>query len=78
VTRSRCSWWRALRALGLASALVSALLFAASNFVSVDIRLGGFTLETRLAWAVLVPAALGFAGGMVCHRRRDLGVTGEG
>jgi hypothetical protein len=48
--------------------LVSALMFAASNFVLVDIRLGGFTLETRLAWAVLVPAALGFAGG--CYRRR--------
>jgi hypothetical protein len=47
-----------------------ALLFAASNFVLVDVRLGGFTLETRLAWAVLVPAALGFAGGRVYYRRR--------
>jgi hypothetical protein len=38
--------------------------------VLVEVRLVGFTVEVRLAWAVVLPASLAFAGGMLYARAR--------
>ena len=59
------TWNQALRALILACLLVAAVLFVAANFVLVEVRLAELSVEVRLAWAVLLPAALAFAGGML-------------
>lgn len=67
--RSPITWPRALRALALACALVVAVLFVAGNFVLVEVRLGVLNVEIRLAWAVVVPAALAFGGGVLWSRR---------
>ena len=61
---------RARRAVAVAVVLLLALVFAASNFVLVDVRLFGAGFEARLAWAILVPAALAFAAGVWWGRRR--------
>ncbi|MEA2368976.1 MAG: hypothetical protein QOH38_1694, partial [Thermoleophilaceae bacterium] len=58
----------ALRALSGACLLVATVLFVAANFVLVEVRLVGFTVEVRLAWAVVLPAWLAFAGGMLYAR----------
>lgn len=71
MTGTPITWNRALRALLVAFALLGALIFVAANFVLVDIRLLGLNFETRLAWAVVVSAALGFAGGMQYGRLRS-------
>ena len=70
MTRSPVTWPRALRALAVACALVLVLTFVAANFVLVDVRLWGLSVETRLAWAAVVPAALGFAAGTLLARTR--------
>jgi hypothetical protein len=70
VTPSRITWPRALRALVVACALVLVLTFVAANFVLVEVRLWGLDVETRLAWAAVVPAVLGFAGGVLYCRAR--------
>jgi hypothetical protein len=64
------SWQRALRALAVACALVLVVTFVAGNFVLVDVRLWGLNVEMRLAWAVVIAAALGFAAGMLYSRSR--------
>lgn len=64
------SWSRALRAVFVACVLVVVVLFVAANFVLVDVRLLGLRLEVRLAWAVVVPAALAFGGGLLYARVR--------
>ncbi len=64
------SWSRALRAVVVAFGLVVVVLFVAANFVLVDVRLLGLRLEVRLAWAVVVPAALAFGGGLLYARVR--------
>jgi type VI protein secretion system component VasK len=64
------SWSRALRAVIVACGLVVVVLFVAANFVLVDVRLLGLRLEVRLAWAVVVPAALAFGGGLLYARAR--------
>ena len=51
------TWNRALRALTVACLLVATVLFVAANFVLVEVRLVGFTVEVRLAWAVVLPAS---------------------
>lgn len=61
---------RARRAATVAAVLLLALVFAASNFVLVDVRLFLLGFETRLAWVVLVPTALAFAAGVWWGRRR--------
>jgi hypothetical protein len=64
------TWNRALRALVVACLLVAAVLFVAANFVLVEVRLGALNVEVRLAWAVVLPAALAFAGGILYARAR--------
>jgi hypothetical protein len=68
--RGPVTWSRALLALALAAALLAAVAFVAGNFVLVDVRLLGTSVETRLAWAVLLPTALGFAAGLGYARAR--------
>ena len=60
----------AARAVAAATVLVLVVLLAGANFVLVDVRLLVAEVETRLAWALLVPAVLGFAAGLVVGRRR--------
>jgi len=64
------TWRRALRAVAVAVLLLVALTFVAGNFVLVDVRLLGLDFESRLAWVVVVPAAAGFAGGLLYGRAR--------
>jgi hypothetical protein len=74
VTRSPITWQPALRALSVACGLVLVVTFVAANFVLVDVRLWGLNVEMRLAWAVVVSAGLGFAGGVLYSRcRRSTG-----
>ena len=56
---------RAPRALIVACILVAAVLFVAASVVLVEVRLLGLGVEVWLAWAIVVPAALAFAGGML-------------
>jgi type VI protein secretion system component VasK len=65
------TWNRAVRALIVAGLLVLAVLIVAENFVLVEVRLLGLSFEVRLAWAVVVPAALTFAGGLLYARARS-------
>lgn len=65
------TWNRALRALIVACVLVVAVLLVAANFVLVEVRLVGLSFEVRLAWVVVVPAALAFAGGLLYARARS-------
>jgi len=68
------TWNRAMRALIVACVLVVAVLFVAANFTLVEVRLMGLSFQARLAWVVVVPAALAFAGGLLYARaRRDQG-----
>jgi hypothetical protein len=69
MTRGPVTWARALRAVLLAALLAAALAFAAANFVLVDIHVLALSVQVRLAWAVLVPAALMFALGVRLGRR---------
>jgi hypothetical protein len=69
------TWSRALRAAALAAALVVALVFAVANFVVVDVRVLVFGFQTRLAWVVLVPVGLAFAGGVAYSRRTGRAYT---
>lgn len=75
--RAPITWNRALRALLPAVALVLALTFVAANFVLVDVHLLGLRLETRLAWAAVVPAALGFVAGVLYGRARVSGQAAQ-
>ena len=68
------TWHRAFRALIVACVLVVAVLFVAANFVLVEVRLMGLNFEARLAWVVVVPAALAFAGGVLYARGRFRGI----
>jgi hypothetical protein len=69
--RSPITWSRALRALVVACGLIVVVLFVAANFVLVKVRLLGLNFEARLAWTVVVPAALAFAGGLLYARVRN-------
>ena len=63
MTRGPVTWSRALRAVGVAVALMLAVIFVGGNFVLVEVRLLGIDFETRLAWVGLGAGALGFLGG---------------
>lgn len=56
------------RAVLGAGLLVLVVLVAGANFVLVDVRLLVVEVETRLAWALLVPAVLGLAAGVLSER----------
>ena len=67
------TWERAVRAVLVAGVLVGVVLFVAANFVLVEVRLFGLSFEVRLAWAVVLPAALALAAGMLYARARRAG-----
>ena len=62
------TWNRAVRALIVACVLVVAVLFVAASFVLIEVRFLGLSFEVRLAWVVVVPAELAFAGGLLYAR----------
>ncbi len=62
------TWGRAVRSLVAAAVLVLAVVVVAGNFVLVQVRILGLGIETRLAWAVVVPAAIAFWAGTVWSR----------
>ena len=53
-----------------AAALTLLVLFIAENFLPVEIRLIVTRVETRLAWALIIAALLGFLIGYFWPRRR--------
>jgi uncharacterized integral membrane protein len=61
--------WTVTMAL-IAVCLTLLTLFVADNFIVVEVRLVFFKLETRLAWSLLLAAALGFAIGLLADRLR--------
>lgn len=71
MTRGPVTWARALRAVAVAGVLLLALAFAAANLVLVDVHVLALRFEARLAWVVLVPAALTFALGTRFGRSRS-------
>jgi hypothetical protein len=64
------SWSRAAREALRAAVLVAVVAFVGGNFVLVDVRLFGWTFQTRLAWIVVIPAALAYAAGALQPARR--------
>jgi hypothetical protein len=66
-------WNKALRALLIAVALLALTLFAAANFVLVDIRLPGGSVRVRVAWVAEVPSLCAFGLGVLYARMRRRG-----
>jgi hypothetical protein len=64
------TWPRALRAAVVAVVMVAVVAFVGANFVLVDVRLFGLAFQTRLAWVVVVPAALAFGAGVLYELTR--------
>jgi len=61
--------WRWTARLALVAIFFSALtVFVADNFVMVEMHLVFWTLETRLAWSLLLAAGLGFSIGLLVAR----------
>ncbi len=63
-------WNKALRALLIAAVLLALTLFAAANFVLVDIRLPGGSVRVRVAWVAVVPSLCAFGLGVLYARTR--------
>jgi hypothetical protein len=61
---------KALMALLTAAALLALTLFAAANFVLVDVRLPGGVVRLRLAWVAVVPSLFAFGVGLAYARLR--------
>jgi uncharacterized membrane protein YidH (DUF202 family) len=61
------TWRRVLALVAVAVALTALVFFVADNFVLVQIRLFTLRIQARLAWALIVPMALGIALGWVAH-----------
>ena len=53
-----------------AIALAFLILFIAQNFITVEIRFVVARVETRLVWALLLSALLGFVLGLLLPRLR--------
>jgi hypothetical protein len=69
-------WNKALRALLIAAVLLALTLFAAANFVLVDIRLPGGSVRVRVAWVAVVPSLCAFGLGVLYARMRRRGDDG--
>jgi hypothetical protein len=76
MSRGPVSWAQAGRAAIVALLLLGALAFAAANFVLVDVHVLALSVQTRLAWVVLGPAALTFAFGVRYGRTSGRGSDG--
>jgi uncharacterized integral membrane protein len=63
-------WLRQLRT-GLAiGALLLLVVFIILNYRDVDVRFGVATVNTQLAWALLIAGLLGFLAGLLAPRIR--------
>ena len=62
---------RVVKALLTAAALLALTLFAAANFVLVDVRLPGGVVRVRLAWVAVVPSLCAFAVGLASARLQE-------
>lgn len=54
----------------VAATLALAVFVVAENFVVVEVRLVTWTFQVRLAWTMLIAAALGVAAGLLIARLR--------
>ena len=68
---NRVSSTKALKAVLIAAALLALTLFAAANFVLVDVRLPTGVVRLRLAWIAVVPSLCAFGLGLACARLRQ-------
>lgn len=59
-----------IRLMVWAVALALLVLFVAENFIVVEVRLIFWRTSTRLAWALLIAAVLGFLTGWLLPRLR--------
>ena len=62
-------WWHP-KLLGFAVIVLLLAVFISQNFDSVGIRFLVGEFQTRLAWALLIAAGLGFAAGLLLPRLR--------
>ncbi len=71
-TRSPRRWWHrhrwTIRLVAVAGLMVALTLFAAANFVLVELRLIVWGGDVRLSWALLGAGAVGFVLGLVAPR----------
>ena len=65
------SWRWTVKLALIAIFFTSLTVFVADNFVMVEMRLVFWSLETRLAWSLLLAAGLGFWIGLLVARLRD-------
>ena len=61
--------WRA-RLIGLAVIVVLLVVFIVENWLTVEVRFLFAKTETRLAWALIVAALLGYAAGWLTPKLR--------
>lgn len=69
--RPRRPTWRrrwTIRLVVVAGATAALTLFAAANYVRVELRLVIWVGDVRLSWALLGAAAVGFVLGLVARR----------
>jgi uncharacterized integral membrane protein len=59
------------RLVSIGIVVVLLAVFIAQNFTTVDVRLFVVERQIRLAFALLLAAALGFAAGWIARRLRD-------
>ncbi len=67
--RSTDTNWR-MRAAVFAVILIALLVFIAENWLTVEVRFLFAKTETRLAWALIVAALLGYAAGWLTPKLR--------
>lgn len=63
-------WTKVVRWIILGIALLLLVLFIVLNSLPVEVRLIVTSVQTRLAWALLLAGLLGFIVGYVWPRRR--------
>ncbi|WP_322796811.1 LapA family protein [Tepidiforma sp.] len=63
------SKWR-VRLVVLALVVVALVVFIAENWLTVEVRFLFAKTETRLAWALIVAALLGYAAGWLTPKLR--------
>jgi len=70
-TGSWLTWSLALKLGVIALCFTAITVLAAANFGVVEVRLLVFSIETRLVWALLAAAGLGFSIGLLTNRLKE-------